>query len=225
MDIQSMEIYNPQNIQLVFPIYIQPYINGIRYEVFIKSEKVIFQSNKRSVNIDINNEYKKDIYNFLLKLGEESKLEVVISSNFNKVFICDLVSGNIPFQKRYSFLKSFFDKSLYKYLTINKKNIVSNHYELIKYHDKFFKLGFEGLIIILRYNKLKYQCSIEEYGIIYDINEKEVIIQDKYNIKFSCVNNNLGNIKKEMSIGTKCYFRYLNRGSYGYPESPIGFII
>jgi DNA ligase-1 len=77
------------------------------------------------------------------KLNEKDKQDILHLT----YIIYDIVIPNKTFKERYEMLKDLFNKNNFKYIKLLETYEAKDKEEIVKYHKKFIKEGYEGSII------------------------------------------------------------------------------
>lgn len=198
------DTWNPQSkinkkIDIVFPCYCQPKLDGIRCLTYIKNEKTVNQSRqlKYFKNLDhINNElieifkdfpnlvldgelYNHDIsFNQIAGIVKKEHLKDVDRKNLLNiqyhVYDCFFISEEHTFSERLKFLLSL--KKL-KYINIVRTYVCESKEELINnHHRSFIECNYEGTILRNQNSKYEFNRSknLQKYKSFID-NEFEIV--------------------------------------------------
>jgi len=147
-------------------------------------------------------------------------------------------------EKRYELLINAFrryteDRCYPKTFGIVPVNIAMNHDDVVRQHNEYVSMGYEGIMVKNKSDKnykkslyvpgrgsniLKYKDFDDEEGIIISVNNNSLEIRD--------IRNNIFNIKPKKNIGIfggligkKITFRYQGLDINGIPKNAIGIAI
>lgn len=199
-----------------------------------------------------------ELYNHMMSfslLTSIIKTENIIHPRLKEIIYCifDINyydADGCPIEKRYELLVNAYnryveDNSYPKTFTIVPINIASCHDVVMKQHDEYVKLGYEGLMIkhisngsiygSKEYNKslyisgrrsniLKYKSFSDEEGVITMIKNNKLVIRDIRNNIFEITCKSYIKITNDI-VNKNITFRYCGLDENGIPKNPIGVCI
>jgi DNA ligase-1 len=188
-----------KKIDIIFPCFVQPKLDGLRCIVYKRDEKILFQSRTGTyfetmehLEDDLHSIFKKnpdiildgELYTFQIPFEELAgliKKKKITSSDKEKLSlinynIYDVIDENESFDVRFDILKNIFKNSKFKSLllvdTLNCKDI-DNFKNLFV---EFVENGYEG--IMLRNLLGKYKCNYRSN----DLQKYKEFNEDEYEI-------------------------------------------
>jgi len=159
-----------RKVDIVFPCFVQPKLDGIRCLTYLKDGKIVNQSrqlkyfnNLNHVNNELENIFKKntdlvldgELYNHDIVFNQIAgivKKEKLKDEDFEKlkqiqyhVYDCFFENKNLSFNERNKFLQSLKDNM--KYVKIVSTDTCKSKDDVIIFHSKFLLEKYEGAIL------------------------------------------------------------------------------